>query len=49
MATGQEVLILKGHSDGVESVAFSADGQRLVSASMDGTVKMWDARLLDEK
>ncbi|KAL7904026.1 hypothetical protein GGI35DRAFT_247022 [Trichoderma velutinum] len=34
---------LKGHSEGVRSVAFSADGRYLASGSRDRTIKMWDA------
>jgi putative methionine-R-sulfoxide reductase with GAF domain len=33
---------LNGHSGWVTAVAFSADGQRLASASWDQTVKFWD-------
>ena len=33
---------LYGHIDGVEMVALTPDGRRAVSASRDGTLKVWD-------
>ena len=34
---------LAGHSHDVLSVRFSPDSKRVVSGSIDGTVKIWDA------
>jgi WD40 repeat protein len=42
--TGQEALTLRGHTDPIEGVCFSPDGQRLATASDDTTVKIWDAQ-----
>jgi WD40 repeat protein/tRNA A-37 threonylcarbamoyl transferase component Bud32 len=42
LATGQEALTLRGHKDNIRALAFNVDG-RLVSASEDQTVKVWEA------
>ena len=34
---------LKGHTDTVISVSFSADSTKIVSGSVDKTVRVWDA------
>jgi len=37
-----EIRTYRGHTDGIWSVAFSPDGQRIVTASQDGTTKVWE-------
>lgn len=41
--TKQRLATLLGHSDEICSIAVSPDGTRIVSASLDGTVRFWDA------
>jgi WD40 repeat protein/serine/threonine protein kinase len=42
--TGEEMLTLKGHADYVNSASFSPDGKRIVSTSVDGSIKIWDSQ-----
>ena len=39
----EQVRTLTGHSRDVQSVAFSSNGERIISGSDDGFVKLWDA------
>ncbi len=39
---GGGLRTLKGHTDAVECLAFSADGKRLASGSQDRTIRIWD-------
>lgn len=48
LTTGQETLMLKGHTGIVSGLAFSPDWHRLISASTDMTVRIWDATPLPE-
>ena len=41
---GSLVTTLRGHVRHVRGLAMSADGRRLVSASWDGTLRVWDLR-----
>lgn len=41
--TGEELNALIGHADAVGSVAFSPDSSKVVTASKDGTARIWDA------
>jgi WD40 repeat protein len=40
-----ELVIQDGHAAAVTSIAFSPDGQMLVSGSSDNSVKLWDVRV----
>jgi WD40 repeat protein len=42
LETGTEVRKLIGHTQGIRSVCFSPDGTRLLSASYDSTLRIWD-------
>ncbi|RPJ21855.1 MAG: hypothetical protein EHM33_25040, partial [Chloroflexi bacterium] len=39
--TGRELLTLAGHTGWVMGIAFSPDGKRLISTSLDGTARVW--------
>ena len=41
-ATGEQVIALSGHSNTVDSVRFTPDGNHLLSASWDGSIRRWD-------
>jgi WD40 repeat protein len=44
VASGREVHVLKGHTDRVVSACFSPDGKRILTASLDGTARLWETR-----
>jgi WD40 repeat protein len=46
--SGEELLICRGHEEGVWSVAFSRDGSQIVSGSYDKTARVWDAASGDQ-
>jgi WD40 repeat protein len=39
---GKETARLHGHAEQINDAAFSPDGSRILTASKDGTVKLWD-------
>jgi WD40 repeat protein len=48
-STHQSIVQLVGHTYGVWSVAFFPDSKQIMSASMDGTIRVWDVDLLEER
>jgi eukaryotic-like serine/threonine-protein kinase len=42
-AADRQLAVLSGHGDRVHCVAFSPDGTRIVTASRDTTLRIWDA------
>jgi hypothetical protein len=42
VATGKEIKVFEGHTGYVQSVAFSADGQSIISGSDDKTIRLWN-------
>ncbi len=41
--TGKELALLRGHKGSVHSITFSPDGQRVLTASDDGTARIWSS------
>ena len=42
VTTGNQIAVLDGHTQKVETLTFSSDNKTLVSTAMDGTILLWD-------
>src|SRR5262249_12501093 len=49
VASGKQVVELRGHGNYVHAVAFSPDGTRLASCSGDHTIRLWDTLPAQER
>ena len=49
VASGREILALRGLDSHALAVTFSPDGSRLAARLADGTVQLWDGRPWDDK
>jgi WD40 repeat protein len=43
VATGRELLCLRGHTEPIQRVCYSPDGSRIASASDSDSIRVWDA------
>jgi WD40 repeat protein len=48
-STHQSIIRLVGHTDSVRSVAFFLDDKQIMSASLDGTIRVWNVESLEER
>eukprot|EP00747_Dinoflagellata_sp_TGD_P037087 gnl/TRDRNA2_/TRDRNA2_138867_c0_seq4.p3 gnl/TRDRNA2_/TRDRNA2_138867_c0~~gnl/TRDRNA2_/TRDRNA2_138867_c0_seq4.p3 ORF type:complete len:165 (+),score=21.67 gnl/TRDRNA2_/TRDRNA2_138867_c0_seq4:758-1252(+) len=46
-ATASCIFTCEGHKKAITAVAFSPDGRRIATGSLDGTAKSWDAQKAD--
>jgi WD40 repeat protein len=42
VATGDPIAVLRGHTSAVQMARFNPEGDRIVTASQDGTARLWD-------
>ena len=43
IVSGQQIAALEGHSDTITAIALSPDGQMILTASSDNTIRLWDS------
>ena len=46
--TGKELMALEGHDDQVVSASYNPSGSRIVSSSLDNTLRVWDSTTGEE-